>query len=118
MPEDVLGNFKQTIGTEIQRFQQLQKDLAKQQNDFEVKVIEEKKLLLRQQISYSTHTFLSRNSTIYGCFNSVSVTSLRQAEKCTKLDHAEDKKLASLADSWTFAAWIRWDGRRERKGDK
>ena len=99
MPEDVLGNFKQTIGAEIQRFQRLQKDLAKQQNDFEVKVIEVKKLLLRQQISYSTRTFLSRNSTIYGCFNSVSVTSLRQAEKCTKLEHAEDKKLASLADS-------------------
>ena len=62
--QDVRGCIEQlqTIDTEVQKLQRSQKDLAKQQNDLEGKVIEKNELLLRQQVSYS-HVPLSRNST-------------------------------------------------------
>ena len=59
--QDVRGCIEQlqTIETEVQKLQRSQKDFAKQQNDLEGKVIEKNELLLRQQVSYSTRTFLS-----------------------------------------------------------
>ena len=59
--QDIRGCIEQlqTIDTEIQKLQRSQKDLAKQQNDLEGKVIEKNELLLRQQVSYSTCTFFS-----------------------------------------------------------
>ena len=54
--QDVRGCIEQlqTIDTEVQNLQRSHKDLAKQQNDFEGKVIEKNELLLRQQVSYSS----------------------------------------------------------------
>ena len=53
--QDVRGCIEQlqTIDTEVQNLQRSQKDLAKQQNDLEGKIIEKNELLLRQQVSYS-----------------------------------------------------------------
>ena len=52
--QDIRGCIEQlqTIDTEVQNLQRLQKDLAKQQKDLEGKVIEKNELLLRQQVSY------------------------------------------------------------------
>ena len=60
--QDVRGCIEQlqTIDTEVQKLQRSQKDLAKQQNDLEGKVIEKNELLLRQQVSNSYISF-SRN---------------------------------------------------------
>ena len=68
--QDVRGCIEQlqTIDTEVQKLQRSQKDLAKQQNDLEGKVIEKNELLLRQQVSYSyVPSLRNRNSTLYGC---------------------------------------------------
>ena len=64
--QDVGGCIEQlqTIETEVQKLQRSQKDLAKQQNDLDGKVIEKNELLLRQQVSYAYVSF-SRNSTFY-----------------------------------------------------
>jgi kinetochore protein Nuf2 len=53
--QDVRGCIEQlqTIDTEAQNLQRSQKDLAKQQNDLEGKVIEKNEFLLRQQVGYS-----------------------------------------------------------------
>lgn len=58
--QDVRGCIEQlqTIDTEVQKLQRSQKDLAKQQNNLEGKVIEKNELLLRQQVSHSIRTFL------------------------------------------------------------
>ena len=68
--QDIRGCIEQlqTIDTEVQKLQRSQKDLAKQQNDLEGKVIEKNELLLRQQVSYSyVPLSRNRNSTFYGC---------------------------------------------------
>ena len=59
--QDVRGCIEQlqTIDTEVQKLQRSQKDLAKQQNDLEGKLIEKNELLLRQQVSYSNRMSLS-----------------------------------------------------------
>ena len=64
--QDVRGCIEQlqTIDTEVQKLQRSQKDLAKQQNDLDGKVIEKNELLLRQQVSHSYICF-SINSTFY-----------------------------------------------------
>ena len=53
--QDVRGCVEQlqTIDVEVQNLQRSEKDLAKQQNDLEGKVIEKNELLLRQQVSYT-----------------------------------------------------------------
>lgn len=52
----------QTIDTEVQNLQRSQKDLAKQQNDLEGKVIEKNELLLRQQVRCSYVSLNSQHS--------------------------------------------------------
>jgi len=76
--KDVRGCIEQlqTIDTEVQNLQRSQKDLAKQQNDLEGKIIEKNELLLRQQR--------------VGDQLANAQVKLERAQK-----HAEDKKLAS-----------------------
>ena len=82
--QDVRGCIEQlqTIDTEVQNLQRSQKDLAKQQNDLEGKVIEKNELLLRQQVSYFYVRL--KKFDFLRLFNSVLVTNLRMHKSSWK----------------------------------